>query len=116
GANNITGYGSDGTASRHYIGALPPAGQWARLSVPASLVNLEGSTLKGMAFTLFGGAATWDYAGKAAQLPPDTSSTNYVPVVSTNNPTIGGTNNLPTGPDGQPGTGTTNDVVVTNTN
>ena len=30
GANTIS-YGSDGTASRHYMGPLPAAGQWARL-------------------------------------------------------------------------------------
>src|SRR5262249_52352890 len=48
GANNIT-YGTDGTSSRKYMGALPPAGQWVRLQVPASQVGLEGSTLGGMA-------------------------------------------------------------------
>jgi hypothetical protein len=35
-----------------------------RLEVPAALVGLEGRTLNGMAFTLFGGRATWDRAGK----------------------------------------------------
>jgi RHS repeat-associated protein len=51
GANNI-GWGADGTNSRRYMGTLPPAGQWVRLEVPA--------------FTLYGGRATWDRAGKAA--------------------------------------------------
>ena len=37
--------------------------------MPARLVGLEGSTLKGMAFTLFGGQATWDRAGKHAPSP-----------------------------------------------
>jgi hypothetical protein len=27
-------------------------------------VGLEGRTLNGMAFSLYGGRATWDYAGK----------------------------------------------------
>ncbi|HXG47286.1 MAG TPA: lysyl oxidase family protein, partial [Methylomirabilota bacterium] len=63
GANRIS-YGTDGTASRRHMGALPPAGQWVRLEVPAVAVGLEGRTLKGMAFTLFGGRATWDYSGK----------------------------------------------------
>ena len=63
GANNI-GWGNDGTVSRHFMGALPAAGQWVRLQVPASVVGLEGSTLNGMAFTLYGGQATWDHAGK----------------------------------------------------
>jgi len=64
GANNIA-WGTDGTNSRRFIGALPPAGQWARLEVPANLVGLEGRVLNGMAFTLHGGRATWDHAGKA---------------------------------------------------
>src|SRR6185295_14644020 len=64
GANQIA-YGTDGTASRRYMGPLPAPGQWARLEVPASLVGLEGRTLNGMAFALFGGRATWDRAGKS---------------------------------------------------
>jgi hypothetical protein len=68
GSNSI-GWGNDGTVSRHYMGALPAAGQWVRLQVPASQVGLEGSTLNGMAFTLYGGRATWDHAGKGSFLP-----------------------------------------------
>jgi hypothetical protein len=41
-------------------------GQWVRLEVLASQVGLEGVTVRGMAFTLFGGKATWDRAGKVA--------------------------------------------------
>src|SRR5947207_6338413 len=66
GANNITTYGTDGTPGRYYAGALPAAGQWARLEVPASAVALEGSTLNGMGFSLYDGRATWDYAGKSS--------------------------------------------------
>ena len=66
GANNIA-YGTDGTVSRHYMGALPAAGQWVKLQVPASAVGLVGSTANGMAFTLFGGRATWDEAGMTTQ-------------------------------------------------
>jgi hypothetical protein len=65
GLNSIS-WGVDGTASRRYMGALPPTGQWVRLEVPAALVGLEGRSLNGMAFTLFNGRATWDLAGKAA--------------------------------------------------
>jgi hypothetical protein len=94
GANNIT-YGTDGAASRRYMGALPPAGQWARLTAPASQVGLEGATLKGMSFTLFGGGATWDLAGKATLTSSDTSTnltdpgTNSVPVVGGGDPSPG---------------------------
>ena len=63
GANNILN-GVDGTVSRFFVGPLPAAGQWVRLEVPASSVGLEGSTVKGLAFTLFNGRATWDAAGK----------------------------------------------------
>jgi len=63
GANNLP-WGVDGTNSRRYMGPLPAAGSWVRLEVPASLVGLEGHTLNGMAFSMWGGRATWDRAGK----------------------------------------------------
>jgi hypothetical protein len=63
GANNLT-YGTDGTASRHNVGPLPTAGQWVKLSIPASAVGLEGKTLTGMGFTLYNGRATWDDIGE----------------------------------------------------
>lgn len=65
GANSI-GWGENGTPSRMYMGALPAAGQWVRLEVPASQVGLVGSTVKGMAFTLMGGSASWDRSGKSS--------------------------------------------------
>jgi len=74
GANNIVN-GVDGTASRYFVGPLPAAGQWVRLEVPASRVGLEGSTVKGMAFTLFNGRATWDAAGKSSQSGGGTQDT-----------------------------------------
>ena len=68
GANQIL-WGADGTSSRRNMGPLPPTGQWVRLEVPASLVGLEGRTVNGMAFSLYNGRATWDYAGKVAAAP-----------------------------------------------
>ncbi|HTB79503.1 MAG TPA: glycoside hydrolase family 9 protein [Opitutaceae bacterium] len=65
GANSIA-WGTDGSAGRYYVGPLPAVGQWVRLTVPASAVGLEGSTVNGMGFSLFNGRATWDVAGKAA--------------------------------------------------
>jgi hypothetical protein len=65
GANNLDD-GIDGTVSRAYMGSLPPAGQWVQLRVPASRVGLEGRTVSGMAFTLFGGRASWDAAGRVS--------------------------------------------------
>lgn len=57
-------WGTTGTNSLRYMGALPGTGSWVRLSVPASQVGLEGRTVTGMAFTLYGGRAAWDSAGK----------------------------------------------------
>jgi hypothetical protein len=65
GANQIP-FGADNTASKRYMGPLPATGQWVRLEVPASQVALEGKVLNGIAFTLYGGRATWDTAGKIA--------------------------------------------------
>ncbi len=65
GANSIT-YGTNGTASRRSMGALPPAGRWVRLEVPASAVGLEGRSVTGMGFSQFGGRATWDRTGSAS--------------------------------------------------
>ncbi len=61
-------WGVEGTTSRIYMGPLPAAGQWVKLGVPASAVGLEGHTLNGMAYSLHGGRATWDDAGKIS--PP----------------------------------------------
>lgn len=74
GANNIA-WGVNATDSRRYMGALPALGQWVRLEVPAAQVGLEGSTLNGMAFTLHGGRATWDRAGKSAPGTPTPTPT-----------------------------------------
>ncbi|HWP91824.1 MAG TPA: neuraminidase-like domain-containing protein [Thermodesulfobacteriota bacterium] len=63
GANRI-GWGIDGTISRRYMGPLPPSGQWERLEIPAHFVGLEGKKVNGMAFTLYGGSATWGFSGK----------------------------------------------------
>lgn len=45
------------------MGPLPFSGEWVGLEVPASDVGLSGMAIRGMAFTLFNGQATWDYAG-----------------------------------------------------
>ena len=76
--NNLINLGINGNASRRYMGPLPPLGQWVRLSVPANQVNLENTFANGMSFTLYGGRATWDRAGKSAQVanrPPSVNVT-----------------------------------------
>jgi hypothetical protein len=78
GSNQIN-FGVNGTASRRYMGPLPSGGQWVRLEVPASDVGLEGRTLQGMAFTLFGGRATWDRAGKTSAATTPGSNLTFCP-------------------------------------
>ena len=63
GTNSIT-YGTVGTAGRYYAGALPAAGGWVKLSVPASAVGLEGSAVSGIDLSLFNGRATFDTIGQ----------------------------------------------------
>ncbi len=91
GANAINN-GTNGTPSRHYMGPLPPAGRWEPLIVPASIVNLAGSTLRGMTFTLYNGRATWDDTGAlsfsgsintlSAPTPPPVILTNGTAIVT----------------------------------
>jgi hypothetical protein len=57
-------FGTAGQPSRYNAGPLPATGQWVRLEVTAANVGLEGRTVTGLAFTLYGGRATWDRAGK----------------------------------------------------
>jgi hypothetical protein len=83
GANNLD-YGTDGTASRQYMGGLPAAGQWVQLKVPARLLGLEGKTVSGMAFALFNGSATWDAAG----LITSTTTTASTVTLKANNTTV----------------------------
>jgi hypothetical protein len=76
GADDIP-LGRPGTPGHRYLGPLPPAGEWTRLVVPAALVGLEGSTLKGMALTVNRGFADWDRGGvrRALMKPPGTGLT-----------------------------------------
>jgi hypothetical protein len=62
GANTIP-WGVDKSDSRQPMGALPALGRWVRLTVPANLVGLGGREVRGMAFTLASGRATWGRAG-----------------------------------------------------
>ncbi len=63
GANTIAA-GTAGTNSRRYAGVLPAAGEWVRLTVPASQVGLEGQSLKGMTFAHYNGRVFYDRAGR----------------------------------------------------
>jgi hypothetical protein len=62
-------WGMQGAPSRRPMGRLPFSGEWVRLEAPAAAVGLEGATVIGLAFTLFDGRATWDYAGLRSPVP-----------------------------------------------
>jgi hypothetical protein len=63
---NLIAQGTDGTASRRYMGLLPPSGQWTRLEILASTIGLTDNTgITGIRFSLYGGKAVWDHSGKS---------------------------------------------------
>lgn len=63
GADRID-WGQKDSPGRYAMGALPKAGEWVRLEVPASNVGLApGSEINGWAFTQFDGTVYWDRAG-----------------------------------------------------
>ena len=66
---DMIGWGAPGTSERRPMGRLPFAGEWVRLEVPAAAVGLEGQAVTGIAFTLFNGRVTWDYAGVRSAVP-----------------------------------------------
>ncbi|WP_300317838.1 hypothetical protein [Accumulibacter sp.] len=63
---NLIDWGADGTVARANAGELPVAGEWVRLTLPASLVGLEGLAADGMAFTLYDGQAAFAMSGAIA--------------------------------------------------
>jgi hypothetical protein len=45
--------------------ALPPSGQWVRLTVAAHLLELENTEVYGLSISINGGKLSWGHAGKA---------------------------------------------------
>ena len=74
GADKIS-LGKKASGSRYYAGPLPTAGQWVRLEVPASAVDLEGHKIQGMSFSLYDGRASWDKTGKVTTVTTSTPTT-----------------------------------------
>jgi mono/diheme cytochrome c family protein len=57
-------WGKAGTPEKMNMGALPEAGKWVRLELPAEKVGLQpGDQLGGLALTQFGGTVAWDKVG-----------------------------------------------------
>jgi hypothetical protein len=57
----------DENLPRTWMGPMPNAGEWIRLEVPVTQVNLENRQVDGLAYTLFDGRAAWDNSGKNSQ-------------------------------------------------
>jgi hypothetical protein len=57
------GHGQPGTASRFPAGPLPRSGEWVRLEVAASSLDLEGHFIRGVKFTQFNGRCRWGRVG-----------------------------------------------------
>ncbi|HWA10522.1 MAG TPA: glycoside hydrolase family 9 protein [Opitutaceae bacterium] len=89
--SNAINYGTDGTAGRHYVGALPAVGQWVRLEVAASQVGLEGQSVTGMGFSLFDGRVTWDEAGKGSAGASSGDSGGTAPIITVPGASVAGT-------------------------
>jgi mono/diheme cytochrome c family protein len=67
---NLINFGKDNSTERLKMGALPKAGEWVRLEVPAAKVGIApGTVLDGWAFTQFDGTVYWDKAGLVTQTP-----------------------------------------------
>jgi hypothetical protein len=100
---NLIDFGIAGLP-RTYVGPLPAAGRWARLEVAASLLGLQGKTITGLAFTLYDGRATWDYAGKSR--PETVWVEDSLPAGAVSTAEAGDAWNWVSGPTPAPFTGT----------
>ncbi len=92
GADQIS-YGTPNTNGHRSMGAIPAAGQWVTLSVPASQVGLEGQSVQGMGFSLYGGKATFDSTGKA---PAGSTTTTTPPSSGSGSTTTSGSGSTTT--------------------
>lgn len=79
GADKI-GEGTLDTPSRHRVGDLPEGGKLVRLEVPAGALELDGGSIRGISFAIFGGKGVW---GASGSLPPAQKRvTELVPIES----------------------------------
>ena len=60
---NVIAAGTSDTPGRIAMGALPPLGQWVRLTTSAESLGLAGRKLTGMSFKTYGGQAWFDRSG-----------------------------------------------------
>ncbi|QHE75795.1 hypothetical protein [Hydrogenophaga sp. PBL-H3] len=64
---DLIAWGVDKSPSRRPRGALPKLGEWVRLEVPSSELDIGTRAINGIAFTLFDGCAAFGGCGKIAQ-------------------------------------------------
>jgi len=81
-------YGTNGTASRYYVGPPADRGQWVRLEVPASALGLEGQSLTGMSFSVYNGRVTWELHWQSSQSAPPPPPPPPPPPADTTAPTV----------------------------
>jgi hypothetical protein len=64
--DDLIPWGTAGTPTRLHLGPLPPTGEWVRLEVNAQQMGIQTANVDvdGLAFTVSGGRAIWDYAGR----------------------------------------------------
>lgn len=64
-------FGKVRTPERVMMGALPKAGEWVKLDIPAEKVGLKpGMKVSGYAFTQFGGTVSWDRMSISSRVDP----------------------------------------------
>lgn len=65
---NLINAGSQRSVERRRMGGLPDAGKWVRLEIPVASMMMSGMTVRGMAFTLYGGRAWFDRVAKVSRV------------------------------------------------
>jgi mono/diheme cytochrome c family protein len=76
---NLIDFGASGTAARFPMGALPPAGQWVRLEIPASSVGLSvAAPVGGMSFDQVGGRVYFNRSGVIPEAKPHAAIVDMV--------------------------------------
>lgn len=70
--DNVIPWGRDNSSERRHVGPLPKLGEWVRLEVEASQVDLNpGAVVIGWAFTQHDGSVYWDRAGLLTKAPQE---------------------------------------------
>lgn len=66
--------GAPNSPGRRYVGPIPEANKWVRLTIPASEVGLSNKTVVGMSFATFHGRALFDRSGRTTVVGYSSSS------------------------------------------